>query len=157
MTVTSFPGEELRVQRESLGLSITKVSHMIHVPLPHLIALEDGNIDALPELTYSIGFLRTYCEFLGLPCDPYIAQLRLAMNPPQTRTRFLPKSLDVGETQPAWVADFITWGTICGMVVLGWITFNTIVKPFADRPDTRVEAGTSAITPPVHFEEYTDR
>lgn len=157
MTEIHFPGEDLHDKRVSMGHSVEEVSRLIHVPLPHLIALEEGNINALPELTYTIGFLRTYCEFLELSCEPYVAQLRLAVNPPAARTRFLPKSLDVGESQAPWLNEAITWITVSGLVILGWLTFNSIVKPFEDRPEKQVEAGTSIITPPSHFDEHRDR
>ena len=153
MTEIYFPGEDLRERRESMGRSIEEVSRMIHVPLQHLIALEEGDIDALPELTYTLGFLRTYCTFLELPVEPYTAQFRLAVNPPQTRNRFL-SNLDVGGApQSPWMSEIVTWGAICSLVALGWLTFNTLVKPFADRPEQQVEAGTSIITPPVHFDD----
>ncbi len=60
-------GEMLRVARTAKGLEIEEVSSSIHIRPAQLRAIEDNNIEALPGMTYALGFVRSYANFLGLP------------------------------------------------------------------------------------------
>jgi cytoskeletal protein RodZ len=150
-----FPGSVLRERRELRGYTLVQVFEHIHVPAEHLRALEEGRLDVLPAITYSSGFLTSYCDFLGLPPEPYVDKLRGAMKrrqvaaPPRPLQQvLLPNS---GPERPVWLAEAITWGTICGILLLGWVTYSTIIQPLAPNPDERVQADT--LEEPVHFEE----
>jgi cytoskeletal protein RodZ len=162
MTPRIFPGEALRERREALGLSLQDVHAQVHVPLQHLAAMERGDVAALPLPTYTTGFISSYCECL--PPDPYLHRYRWAVEQLEAtpapaaaapaRT-VAPKSFalpSIPARRPAWVADAITWGTICGIVALGWITYSVMLKP-AIQDDTRVEAGTfdAPQAPEFHF------
>ncbi|MFH1158381.1 MAG: RodZ domain-containing protein [Pseudomonadota bacterium] len=59
-------GELLRAAREAKKLEIEDVSSSIHIRPVQLRAIEDNNIDALPGMTYAVGFVRSYANFLGL-------------------------------------------------------------------------------------------
>lgn len=59
-------GDILRDCRLAKGLSIEDVAAAIHVRAIQLRAIEDNNIEALPGMTYAVGFVRSYANFLGL-------------------------------------------------------------------------------------------
>lgn len=59
-------GETLRSARQAKGLEIDAVSHAIHIRSVQIKAIEDNNIEALPGMTYAVGFVRSYANFLGL-------------------------------------------------------------------------------------------
>jgi cytoskeleton protein RodZ len=59
-------GATLRAARQERGLEIEAVSQVIHIRSAQLKALEDDNIESLPGMTYAIGFVRSYANFLGL-------------------------------------------------------------------------------------------
>jgi cytoskeleton protein RodZ len=59
-------GEALRRARLEMGIEFEDVTKVIHVRPSQLRALEDGKIDALPGMTYAIGFVKSYADFLGL-------------------------------------------------------------------------------------------
>lgn len=59
-------GETLRAARVAKGLELEDVSSTIHVRSVQLKAIEEGNIDSLPGMTYAVGFVRSYANFLGL-------------------------------------------------------------------------------------------
>jgi cytoskeleton protein RodZ len=61
-------GDELRRAREAAGLEISDVAAHLRIRSNFLAALEEGRPDALPGVTYAIGYVRTYAGFLGL--DP---------------------------------------------------------------------------------------
>lgn len=63
-------GEVLRAAREKRKLSLEDVSAAIHVRAAQLRAIEEGNIDALPGMTYAVGFVKSYASYLKLnPID----------------------------------------------------------------------------------------
>jgi hypothetical protein len=108
----------------------------------YLEALEQGNFSHLPEETYTLGFLTTYCRFLDLDPDPFIAALHGQGSPIAKPGRFATRRTDEVLARPFWVADVVTWGTICALLLLGWFTFNTVTRPFAEGEEGRVDAST---------------
>lgn len=67
-------GEELRRARLQAGLEVSDVAAHLRIRSNFLSALEEGRPDALPGITYAIGYVRTYAGFLGL--DPEAAVRR---------------------------------------------------------------------------------
>lgn len=165
MTPRIFPGEALRERREALGLSLQEVHEQVHVPLQHLAAMEKGDVAALPLPTYTTGFISSYCEFLGLTPDPFLHRYRWAVeqleNAPAVAAP-APRVASKGfalpampSRRPAWVSDAITWGAICGIVLLGWVTYSVVLKP-APVEENRVEAGTFDAPQPPEFHFLED-
>ena len=162
MKPLTFPGEALRDRREAQGLSLKDVYDQIHVPLQHVEALERGDIAALPVATYTVGFIVSYCECLGVAPQPYVDRYRtlcdapVAQALPEDAPRFKPAPMPftlpaLPSHRPGWMADAMAWGTICGIVLLGWITYTVMLKP-ATVDDSRVEAGTQEVTAPEYPE-----
>ncbi len=159
----NFPGEALQARREELGLSLKQVHEQIRVPLQYIEALERGDVSALPVATYTFGFITSYCECLGVYPEPYLDRYRTIREAASEEAiaapaPVLPKAINFAlpalpAHRPAWMSDVITWGTICGIVLLGWITYSVVLKP-APQEDTRVNAGTIEIeVPEYHFLE----
>ena len=59
-------GEMLRAARTARKLEFEDVSVSIHIRPSQLRAIEENDIDALPGMTYAVGFVRSYANFLGL-------------------------------------------------------------------------------------------
>ncbi len=59
-------GEEIRLRRESLGLSIESVRNTTLIRTKYLLAIEDGNDKEVPGAAYFKGFLKSYANALGL-------------------------------------------------------------------------------------------
>ncbi len=62
--ITAF-GQEVKAIREAQGLSQVQLHMRSLVPIYHLRALEDGNLDELPEPIFVQGFLNRLCKALG--------------------------------------------------------------------------------------------
>src|SRR3546814_17739072 len=86
-------GEELRRARVQAGLEISDVAAHLRIRSNFLAALEEGRPDAVPGLTYAIGYVRTYAGFLGPDQEAAVrrfkeevaglhAQTQLAFPPP---------------------------------------------------------------------------
>ena len=59
-------GELLLAAREKKGLALEAVSQESKIPMSTLQYLETDNFEAIPAKVYATGFLRAYCQILGL-------------------------------------------------------------------------------------------
>lgn len=140
MSHKSFPGNDLKTEREKLGFSVDDVYKMLHISSGVISALEDSRLEDLPAETYAIGFIRSYCELLGLDPDRYADALRESRRP---ATNFLgmPSGEDRG-SRPAWLSDLTAWAAIALLLVLGWLSYSMVVKPAEEETSGRVQAET---------------
>lgn len=152
MSQYDFPGYKLREQREAMGLSLMDAYHETHVPMEYLANLESGKLNELPATTYTAGFLNTYCQVLQLSAEPFIVSLRACRAAAPEPAFFSRSGLASPDSRPLWVSDALTWGAICAILLLGWVSYSVVVKPFAEPADGRVDAGTVAIEPPARFD-----
>jgi cytoskeletal protein RodZ len=56
----------LRAAREERGLSLDDIAAKTRIPVRHLNAIEQSDWDSLPAITYSVGFVRSYANVVGL-------------------------------------------------------------------------------------------
>lgn len=59
-------GDTLRQAREDLGASLTEAERETRISHRYLAALENEDEAGLPAGVYTRGFIRTYCQYLGL-------------------------------------------------------------------------------------------
>ena len=59
-------GERLRQAREAQGRALEEIATITRVPLRHLRLIEAGDHAELPATPYSVGFVRTYAQAIGL-------------------------------------------------------------------------------------------
>ncbi len=59
-------GMMLRSAREAQGLTLTDIAQRTRIPLRHLEAVEDGKFQALPSVTYAMGFGRSYARAINI-------------------------------------------------------------------------------------------
>jgi len=63
---TTGIGERLRQGREAKGVSLDEVASQTRIPIRHLQHIEREEWDALPAITYCVGFVRSYANAIGL-------------------------------------------------------------------------------------------
>lgn len=68
-------GAQLRETRLRRSLSLNQLHAQTHIPLHHIVALEAGCIEQLPEDIYVRGFIRRLGEALALDSDRLLASL----------------------------------------------------------------------------------
>lgn len=139
MKESVFPGSELRSRREELGLTPDDVYRKLRIPSEYILAIEDSQWDCIPAPTYSIGFIKSYAQFLGLDPNPYVDSYRECTR--RAPARMFNLSRDENWTPPRWMQEAMAWATICAILVLGWFTYAAVFNPAPDGED-RVEAGT---------------
>jgi cytoskeleton protein RodZ len=69
-------GEILRQARIAKGLELQEISSAIHVRVGQLKALEENHLDALPGMTYALGFLKSYATYLKLDANDIAAKFK---------------------------------------------------------------------------------
>ena len=75
----AFPGHILKDKRGSLGFSLQDITDHLAIPSNIINALESGDVSRIPESSFSAGFLRSYCNFLGIEAEMMIADLQKAI------------------------------------------------------------------------------
>jgi len=140
MDAFMFPGGVLRDKRKELKLSLDEVYRKTRIPIRSLEALEEGDLGRLPAPCYAIGFLKSYCQFLELDPSSLVDSYKAMTRPP---TRFLGMSRSNVERPggPRWFSDVVTWGAVCLLLALGWLTYAVVLRPTADVEERSVEAG----------------
>jgi transcriptional regulator with XRE-family HTH domain len=78
-------GERLKRAREAKGMSLDDVAARTRIPIRHLIHIEREEWDALPAVTYAVGFARNYATAIGLDGAAVARELRAAIGGPNYR------------------------------------------------------------------------
>jgi len=137
-------GEDLRAQRNALGLSRQEAYKKFRVPLTFIDAIEDGRIDDLPAPIFTRGFMKTYCEALGLSPDMVLNAYEDHMHRPPVRGLSRLRAANRAN-RPAWWDDAVTWAAIVGIVLFGWVTYSLLVRPGAPETNAHVQAESIAL------------
>ena len=74
MNTKTAAGETLRQLRVQKGISLEAVQQHLRIPRKFLDAIERNEFDVLPARIYVHGFLRSYCDFLGVDFSPIWAE-----------------------------------------------------------------------------------
>lgn len=69
-------GAELQAAREAADYEISDVAAHLRIRVNFLSAIEKGHAEALPGLTYAIGYVRTYAAFLALDPDDAVKRFK---------------------------------------------------------------------------------
>lgn len=69
-------GEQLKAERERLGLSLSDLAAKTRVPMRHLESIEKSDFAALPGSTYTLGFARSYARAVDMDPAKVSGELR---------------------------------------------------------------------------------
>ena len=139
----AHPGERLRAAREARGISLDEVSRATKINASLLTALEAGDVEHLPAIIFTRGFLKAYAREVGLDPDEtadfYLAQVapdsllvegaeaRLKVASPAARSEVLAFDEDtskfLADRQVGRVGWLVTVAAMVGLVVYVW-SFN---------------------------------
>ena len=67
-------GKTLREAREAAGLSVAQLADKTHMPPSRIEQLEAEDFSKIPAAIYGRGFVRLYCEAVGLDPSPLSAE-----------------------------------------------------------------------------------
>ena len=86
---TSDIGGRMRAARVRLGLTVDDVSATLRIRKTFIEAIEAGRSGDLPGMTYAIGYVRSYANFLKLDANATIEQFKREASGLQTRTELV--------------------------------------------------------------------
>ena len=115
------PGEILRTARLKRRISLTEAEQATRIRQRYLQALEDDDYSVLPKGVYSVGFLRNYAIYLGVPPDDVLSGAdprRRRERQPELRSVAPPIQLSAPRTM--WL--FVAGGVVAVLLLaLAWL------------------------------------
>ena len=144
-------GEILLAAREQKGLSLEDISSAINVRVVQLRAIEEGNFDELPGMTYALGFVKSYAAHLKLDSAGIVQKFKTEYGHPQAANQHLhfPEPITDGP-QPDKV--IIAAAVFFVLLVLGiWAVFSggedETIQAAEEVPPAPVVETVTGITP----------
>ena len=95
MSGAATPGETLHAARQLAGLSQEEIATKLKLSPRQIAAIETGDWSALPERTFTRGFMRNYARLVGV--DPDSLGLDQAPSQPNAATQLRPTPAAIGE------------------------------------------------------------
>ena len=95
MSGAATPGETLRVARQLAGLSQEDIAGKLKLSPRQIAAIETGDWSALPERTFTRGFMRNYARLVGV--DPDSLGIDQAPSQPNAANQLKPTPAAIGE------------------------------------------------------------
>ncbi|UTW55743.1 helix-turn-helix domain-containing protein [Kordiimonas sp. SCSIO 12610] len=114
--------ERLKAVRQEKDLSLSEVAKETCISICYLKAIEAENYDELPAQTFTIGFIKSYAQILGLDCDEMVRSYKEEANlldPPKPveieRQNSKPSFSIKPEKKKSWFAPAIAALGIAGV------------------------------------------
>jgi len=116
---SASPGEQLRQERESQGLTVTEVAAALNLRPAVIRGLEEDSYEEVPIPTYRRGYLRAYAHLLSIDEAPVLSAYRARFGSEEAERRIAP----VQVTRPpsrigAWLFRLVTLLVIAGLIGL---------------------------------------
>ncbi len=93
-------GQVLKEEREKRGVSLNEIAIATKINIKFLQAIEEGNLEALPQKTFVRGFVRSYAKHLNLDTVGILEAFQEEMGSTRPAAPE-PTSVDVGKTTPS--------------------------------------------------------
>ncbi len=150
-------GMILSEARQSAGVTLKDSAELLKIRRVYLEAFETDNHAALPEIVFSVGFLRTYANYLGLDEEALIRQFRaesraaLASDRPQL---YFPKPA-LEEKGPGVIVLLVAGVLLVGALLAWTLSWRddgagqTGVEPVPDRLTSLVDEVGEPPLPPA--------
>ncbi len=118
-------GERLRLAREDRGMTLDEVANQTRIPIRHLQHIEQEEWDALPGVTYCVGFTRAYANIIGLDGAELGRELRDRLGGTMTRAPAPQyyEPADPSRVPPRWIA--IAAALIAVLLVIGYLVWRS--------------------------------
>lgn len=116
-------GETLRAARIQRGVGLEEISAAVNIRVGQLRAIEEGNLDGLPGMTYAIGFVKSYASYLKLNTNDIVQKFKEEHGVvPVAQSLHMPEPLADGPRPNMLVIGIAAF---CGFLVLfAWTVFS---------------------------------
>ncbi len=141
-------GKLLRSSRMQSRISLDQASHLLHIRVRYLEALEEGRLAELPGLTYTRGYLQSYAMFLGLDKDEILRRFEDMESLLGRKSFYFPQVFSKDKSPSRWMI----WGSLAMAFVVYalWSVFlhpapvriSQVERLFIPRPEVVLSAAT---------------
>lgn len=132
-------GQQLVEARERSGKSVQDIERAIKIRAKYVEALEADEFDAIPGDAYVAGFLRSYCEFLGIDATPLVEAYRAEHETPKLT---IPQPVMSTTKEHPRFPRFVWAGilALAGLAFAGWMALGLVsaLKPSTPVPEPTV-------------------
>ncbi len=116
---SASPGEQLKSERESQGLSITEVAGGLNLRPAVIRGLEEDSYEEVPVAAYRRGYLRAYAHLLGIEDKPVLDAYRARFGGEEAERRVTPVQIARPPSRlGAWLFRLVTLMVIAGLIGL---------------------------------------
>lgn len=135
-------GKTLRRARMEMKLSLEDISAAINVRVVQLQAIEDDRIDQLPGMTYAVGFVRSYADFVKLDPLQVVKDFKKEHEGEDAAKRQLkiPEPID---------EDKLPSPIVIGVAALAVVIVFILWSIFSDDSEIEVQTASNIPPPPV--------
>jgi hypothetical protein len=154
-------GGRLQQAREARGLSLEDVASQTRIPIRHLQHIEREEWDALPAITYCVGFVRSYGNIVGLDGAQLGQELRDRLGGTKTRAPAAEyyEPADPARVPPKSLA--IIAGVLALVLIVAYALWRSSLDDAGEAPgavaatEARAPAPQAAAPPPTQPQALT--
>ncbi len=152
----ALAGAQLKAQREALGWPVEQVADQLKLAPRQVIALEAGDMAALPNLAVVRGFVRAYAKVVRLDAAPLVAMIEVHPAPAQdpaapvrreisatfSESRFPSMTQRSSNQTPLWIAGAVAVvvAAAFGAYKLGYVPAS-LVSSHAEKETAHADMG----------------
>ena len=152
----ALAGAQLKAQREALGWPVEQVADQLKLAPRQVIALEEGDMAALPNLAVVRGFVRAYAKVVRLDAAPLVAMIEVHPAPTQdpaapvrreisatfSESRFPSMTQRSGNQTPLWIAGAVAVvvAAAFGAYKFGYVP-TSLLSSHADKEVVHADVG----------------
>ncbi|MGK5056597.1 helix-turn-helix domain-containing protein [Janthinobacterium sp. LB2P49] len=152
----ALAGAQLKAQREALGWPVEQVADQLKLAPRQVIALEEGDMAALPNVAVVRGFVRAYAKVVRLDAAPLVAMIEVHPAPTQdpavpvrreisatfSESRFPSMTQRSSNQTPLWIAGAVAVvvAAAFGAYKLGYVPAS-LLSSHAEKETAHAEVG----------------
>lgn len=135
------PGEQLRLARERLGLSLAQMSERTRIPSRQIEKIEAGNFAALPGRAYAVGFTRTLARETGLDEEALVSAVRAELDRHKPDHGTMREAYDPSDPSRVPSGGLVWFSVVAGIVLLAglFMAARVLFSPAAQLPSLVAE------------------
>ena len=116
-------GEILRQARLEKKVPLEEISSAIYVRVGQLKAIEDDHLDSLPGMTYAVGFVKSYANYLNLDAEELASRFRAQHGAVKPKA-MMPAQEPLMESKTPNTGILMTAAAAVLVLVVGWAMFT---------------------------------
>ncbi|XDZ65420.1 helix-turn-helix domain-containing protein [Alphaproteobacteria bacterium LSUCC0684] len=128
--VLAIVGAELAAARRERGLKLADIAERLRILPDHIAAIEQGNLAPLPQMTYVIGYVRSYANMVGADAASLCHMLRDSLTENEINPKYEFVQNNIRTNSNAGLVAVAALGA-CFFLYAGWYVMDLGSSPSA--------------------------